>query len=289
VSEADARAAPGFAPTPGRPTFSAWVQVVRGAAYAVLLAWAVGEASMTLSTLLAESGGPPLMREPIALALALGAFATWRRFSPGAAHGRPYQGDFGHGLLLGSALGLAVAAAALVLADATGWAQARWGAGTAPFASALVALPLILVHGFWEELMLRGVAQRTAERALGAAWGPWGGIATGALAFALLQALQGYDGPVHIANSLLFGALAGHLARGKGGIVAAGALHGTWSWFDLSLAPVLADVAFVDGVQGGGGRDAYGSLALTLVAAVTLALLVWRARVSAAKAPAKPG
>ncbi len=232
---------------------------------AVALAYGAGELSHLLSFSLSEAGAPDFLREPINLAIAFAGLLIWQRLRQSQPATPPLWGSPTFGLGLGWIAGCTLPGLALlglVLLQA-GQFETR---GFATLAL-ITPMPFILVHAMAEEVVIRGIAQRTGHAALGA----FAGISVAALTFCALQVLQGYQSIWHIANSALFGALLGILALSRGGIWAAVAGHAGWTWLEttwISTAVTFEkDGSFLAGV----GPDSYGSPMFTGVLMLALA------------------
>ena len=242
----------------------AWIMVM---VYAWLAAYSAGEISHHLSFLIGESGGPDYFREPINLGLALLALWLWRGLSGDGAPLAPTLGSPTWGLGGGWIVGCVLPGLALVL-------MAALGAGIfSPTRVQLLALilpiPFILIHALAEEVIIRGIAQRSAQRL----YGPMAGIGLAALTFCILQATQGYGSVWHIVNSALFGAVLGFLALGRGGIWAAAAGHAGWTWLETSWIGDGVTFTKMPGFWAGFGPDSYGAPTFTVVLMFTLGLI----------------
>lgn len=245
-----------------------WLNVIRAILAAVIFGYVAGNVSTSLASYLVQIGGPPFLREPLNVALALLFLALWKRWQPAASYSAPKWGHVGIGLPLGLLVGMALPALAL-----WGLSQLELATFKAPQIEAvalLVPFIFLIAHGFAEEALVRVIGQRSGHYAFGAL----GGIGVSALCFCALQALQGYVSPVHILNSALFGACLGFLALGRGGIWAAIGAHAGWSWLETALLGQVGQIVKAPSWLAGAGADSYGSpiFSWVLIAALGLQL-----------------
>lgn len=251
-----------------------WPLLAFGCVYAVVVAFAIGQASGFIASESARVGGPERLREPVNVALALGAFWIWLRIAPKARTAKPGFGSPVHALADGLTLGIALPAIALGVLVMSGLAY--FEPESAPLDPWIVAagFGFLCLHSFAEETLMRGVAQRAGEAAFnGGVAGGWAGVLSGGVAFAALQILQGFPGPVFVLNGFLFGCVAGLLARGKGGILSATALHAAWAWLETIVLPRAGSFSVEPGFWGGGGPDSYGSGVFAVVLCAAIAAL----------------
>lgn len=226
---------------------------------ACIFAFFAGSVSQALAQTAVQMGGPSYLREPLNAGIALLCLLMWRKWRPTARLSSPKWGNAAIGLIMGLFVGVALPALALGLLFATGNAEI-----VAPSISAVaLGVPFIflIVHGFAEESLVRGIAQREGHNG----FGQMAGVGAGALAFCALQALQGYFGFWHCLNSALFGACLGFLALGPGGIWAAIGAHAGWSWLEIAVLGQTGQIIKTDAWFSGVGPDSYGSPAFTLV------------------------
>lgn len=242
----------------------------------VTLAYGAGELSHLLSFSLSEAGAPDFFREPINLALALLGFLIWQSLSQ-TSKSPPLWGSPAIGLGWGWVVGCALPGFALL---GLVFVQAgRFEARDFSVAALIIPVPFILIHALSEEVIIRGIAQRAGT----AAFGPLLGIGVAALAFCVLQTLQGYQSMWHIANSALFGAALGFLALGRGGIWGAVAGHAGWTWLETSWIGDAVTFQKDGSFLAGAGPDSYGSPVFTAVLIVILALMGVRRALQATK------
>lgn len=244
---------------------------------AIVVTYGAGELSHLASFWLVEAGAPDYFREPINLALGLVGLFIWQKLSQVPSTTPPLWGSPTIGLGWGWVVGCSLPGLALIglVLLAAGSFEAR----DVFLSTLLIPIPFILIHAMAEEIVIRGIAQRAGH----AAFGPLTGVILAALAFCILQALQGYNSFWHIANSALFGALLGCLALGRGGIWAAVAAHAGWTWLETSwigdAVTFLKDRSFLAGV----GPDSYGSPVFTLILVLTLTAISLSRALQAAK------
>lgn len=233
---------------------------------------AAGFASAELAGLLVTAGLQVPLREPLNLLMVLAVgWLAFSRLGPATAI---RLGQAGPGAMVGAVVALGVLLAAWGLLIATGAASSpRWiGDSTAPVALAAFALPWMVLHGLSEQYLVHRLAQDRAERWRGA----WAGILVAALVWTGVQALQGYVAPVLLVNSFLLGCLFGLVARGPGGVLAAGLAHGLWSWLETVVWRSLWQWQLEPGLGAVGDQDSYGTWALTLVLLAVLLVAVGR-------------
>lgn len=257
---------------PASPSFG-W-QVLLAVLIALGGTVAAGFASADLASLLVTAGLQVPLREPLNLLMVLGlGWLAFRTLGPPTAI---RLGQAGPGVMAGAAVALGVLLAAWGLLMATGAASSpRWvGDSTAPVALAVFALPWMVLHGLSEQYLVHRLAQDRAER-----WrGPWPGIFVAALVWTGVQLVQGYAAPVLLVNSFLLGCLFALLARGPGGVLAAGLAHGLWSWLETVVWRSLWQWQLDPGAGAVRDQDSYGTWALTLVLLAVLLVAVWRDR-----------
>lgn len=257
---------------PASPS-SGW-QVLLAVLVALAGTVAAGVASAELAGLLVSAGVQLPLREPLNLLMVLAVgWLAFRRLGPPTAI---RLGQVGPGVMAGALLALGVLLGAWGLLIATGAASSpRWiGDSTAPVALAVFALPWMVLHGLSEQYLVHRLAQDRAGRWRGA----WPGIVIAALVWTGVQALQGYVAPVLLVNSFLLGCLFGLVARGPGGVLAAGLAHGLWSWLETVVWRSLWQWNLEPGAGAVRDQDSYGTWALTLVLLAVLLLAVWRGR-----------
>lgn len=258
----------------GAPSPSTGRQVVLAALVALVGTVAAGLASAELAAWLVRAGVQVPLREPLNLVMVLGI--GWLAYRWLGMPQLIRLGRFAPGLMVGSGLALGILLAAWGLLIQTGAAASpRWvGDTTSPLALALFALPWMVLHGMSEQYLVHRLAQDRAER-----WrGPWPGIIVAALVWTGVQAMQGYVAPVLLVNSFLLGCLFGYVARGPGGVLAAGLAHGLWSWLETVVWRSLWTWQLEPGLGAVRDQDSYGTWALTLVLLALLLALVWRER-----------
>ena len=249
------------------------INCVTACGAASIFAYFAGNASQTLAQVGVQVGGPSYLREPLNAGIALLALLMWRKWRPAARYAAPKWGNVAIGLGLGLAVGIASPASALWLLVSTG--NAKIVAPSINPVALLVPFIFLIVHGFAEERLIRGFAQREGHND----FGPLVGIGVAALCFCGLQVLQGYFGVWHVMNSALFGACLGFLALGRGGIWAAIGAHAGWSWLEIAVLGQAGQIRKTDHWLAGVGPDSYGSpafsVALLLVCGAQLALHFW--------------
>ena len=125
----------------------------------------------------------------------------------------------------------------------------------------ILSLVFVLIHGAAEQLLINKIGQEVFAQKFGV----WGGILAAGIMFAALQALQGYDSPIYIINSLIFGALLGILAQ-VFGLMAAAIAHGVWTWAEIIVLPQILQYHLVPNFISGGGQDSYSSPIFAIVA-----------------------
>jgi membrane protease YdiL (CAAX protease family) len=245
-----------------------WLSVMRAFLAGVIFAFVAGSVSTNLATWLVSIGGPPFLREPLNLIMALLFLVLWSRWQPAAAYSPPKWGQAAIGLPLGLLVGIALPAVAL-------WSISSLGAATikAPQiepVALLVPFIFLIAHAFAEESLVRAIAQRTAHYA----FGDLAGVVISGLCFTALQALQGYLSAPHVINSFLFGACLGFLVLGRGGIWAAIGAHAGWSWLETSVLGQAGQIVKTGSWLGGVGADSYGSPIFSVVVLITLGLQI---------------
>lgn len=226
---------------------------------ACLFALFAGNASTSLAQFAVQSGGPPYMREPLNALIAGLLYLMWRRWRPTARLSSPKWGHVAIGLMLGTCLGVLLPGAAL-------WGLSLAGAATfkGPAISGialLVPFLFLIVHGFAEESLVRGIAQREAHHGFGAL----GGVGISSICFCVLQGFQGYVDIVNIVNGALFGACLGFLALGPGGIWSAIGAHAGWSWLEIAVLGQPGQIVKSASWLAGTGPDSYGSPMFTVI------------------------
>jgi membrane protease YdiL (CAAX protease family) len=243
------------------------LKALRAWGVAVILAFAIGEVSRGLAMTAMSVAHVPVMREPIAVLLALGGLALWNRVAPADRHARPFWGHMGWGLLAGIGLGLALPGLALAIMQLAGAAQISL---PKPFVWTMLGLPalFLVLHGFAEEIMMRAIAQRAGHYWLG----PLAGVVLAAFAFSALQWLQGYVDPTTLLNSWLFGLILGLVALSRAGIWGTIAAHAAWSWLELVVLGQPGQIVKAASFWAGAGPDSYGSPVFTCVLLVALCL-----------------
>jgi membrane protease YdiL (CAAX protease family) len=237
------------------------VTAALGACAGALLA---GNLSNAFAQLAVQLGGPSFLREPINAALALALLWAWQKWRPGALYSPPKWSQFIYAMPIGLCLGIALPGLALGVLFFAGAVTIKPPSGGA--LTLVVPLVFLLIHGLAEESLVRGIAQREGHNY----FGPLGGIALAAICFCALQTLQGYGGVWQVTNSLLFGAVLGFLALGKGGIWAAIGAHAGWTWLELGVLGGEGQIAKTTNWLAGSGHDSYGSPAFTLVLIVVV-------------------
>jgi membrane protease YdiL (CAAX protease family) len=233
---------------------------------ACLFALFAGNASSSLAQFLVQSGGPPYLREPLNAVIAGLLYVMWRRLRPGARFSPPKWGNIAIGLSVGLCLGVVLPGAALWLMTVAGAATVK--APTLETTTLLVPFLFLIMHGFAEESLVRGIAQREGHNG----FGPLGGVAVGAICFCALQAFQGYVDIWSVLNGALFGACLGFLALGPGGIWTAIGAHAGWSWLEIAVLGRAGQIVKADVWLAGSGPDSYGSPVFTLVLLCVLGL-----------------
>jgi membrane protease YdiL (CAAX protease family) len=226
---------------------------------ACLFALFAGSASASLAQFAVHSGGPPYMREPLNAVIAGLLYLMWRRWRPGARFSSPKWGHVAIGLALGTCVGMILPGTAL-------WWLSLAGAATvkAPAISGIALLVpylFLIVHGFAEESLVRGIAQREGHQGFGAL----GGVSISAICFCVLQGFQGYVDVYNVVNGALFGACLGFLALGAGGIWTAIGAHAGWSWLEIAVLGQAGQIVKGDKWLAGSGPDSYGSPAFTII------------------------
>lgn len=170
----------------------------------------------------------------------------------------------------GAAVGVAALAGAISPGPLTG----------SPLAPALFGLALVAIQSLSEEAFFRAWLQPL----LSVAWGGRAGLIVAAAIFAGLHVIAGAQSALAVANLFLGGVLFGLLAVRFGNLFAAAGAHFAWNWAEsgvlgLTDSPTgsLAHLGFRGAVLWNGGPDTMnGSLAMTLVLAVLVALAAWR-------------
>jgi hypothetical protein len=240
---------------------------------ALLGTYAAGLASQTVATLAIQAGLFVPLRDAVCLGLVLAVLFLWHR--SGRLVRAPTWGAPVPALLAACTVGLlplALAWGGMALAGAVQTEPVATGA----LAAAIAGLPFLLMHGLAEQTLVRRLAQGQVQ----ARFGALAGIAVGAAVWTGVQWLQGYGGPLEVLNSFLLAVLLGLVARGPGGVIAAGLAQGLWTWAEVVLLKsglgltVLADEA----PWAGSGSDTYGSVIFTLALLLTGAVLVRRDR-----------
>jgi membrane protease YdiL (CAAX protease family) len=245
-----------------------WLGVIRAFLAGVIFAYVAGNVSTNLAMWLVSIGGPPYLREPLNLIMALLYLALWSRWQPAAAYSPPKWGHIAIGLPLGILVGIALPAMALWSMSSLGVAAIQ-GPQIEPIAL-FVPFIFLIAHGFAEESLVRAIAQRNAHYALG----PLAGVAISGLCFMALQALQGYLSIPHVINSFLFGACLGFLVLGRGGIWGAIGAHAGWSWLETSVLGQAGQIVKTGSWLSGVGADSYGSPVFSVVLIITLGLQI---------------
>lgn len=256
-------------------------QVLLAALIALAGTVAAGVASAELAALLVSAGLQVPLREPLNLIIVLGVgWLAYRRMGPPQAI---RLGQVGPGVVMGAGVAVGVLLGAWGLLILTGAAAApRWvGDTTSPLVVAVFALPWMVLHGLSEQYLVHRLAQDRAERWRGA----WSGVIISALVWTGVQALQGYVAPVLLVNSFLLGCLFGLVARGPGGVLAAGLAHGLWSWLETVVWRSLWQWELEPGIGAVRDQDSYGTWALTLVLLAALLMVVWPDRQRQAPKP----
>jgi membrane protease YdiL (CAAX protease family) len=221
-------------------------------------------ASSSLAQFSVQSGGPDYMREPLNGLIAGLLYLMWWRWRPAARYSSPKWGQVGIGLGIGLTLGVMLPGAALGLMSIAGAVTLK-----APTVSGLtLAVPLLflIAHGFAEESLVRGIAQREGHDRFGAL----GGVALSAICFCALQGFQGYLDAWNVLNGALFGACLGFAALGPGGIWTAIGAHAGWSWLEIALLGQPGQIVKWQTWLVGSGPDSYGSPAFSIVLLVVL-------------------
>jgi membrane protease YdiL (CAAX protease family) len=226
---------------------------------ACIFAYFAGSASSSIAQTLVQFGGPNYLREPLNAGIALLCLMMWQKWRPAARYSSPKWGHVSIGLPVGMLVGIALPALALWFLASTGNANIV-GPTINPIALGVPVIFLI-VHGFAEESLVRGIAQREGHSFFGALIG----IGLAAICFCALQALQGYYGLWHLINSALFGACLGFLALGPGGIWTAIGAHAGWSWLEIAVLGQAGQITKSNAWLAGTGPDSYGSPAFSLV------------------------
>jgi membrane protease YdiL (CAAX protease family) len=239
--------------------FLTGANAIRAVAFAIGMAYLAGETSTAFATISVQKGGPGFLREPLNLCIAVAALLVWQKWSAISLYAKPKLGSVTPGIIGGLGLGLALPALALVIMVATGIAQFKL-VGADAFAL-LFPIPFLILHGFAEETMIRGVAQRMGQTL----FGPGGGILLAALAFSGLQFLQGYDSLWHVINSFLFASALGALALCRGGLIAAAVAHAAWTWLETIALGTCFTFEKLGGFWAGSGPDSYGSPIFSVV------------------------
>lgn len=253
---------------------SSGLQVLLAVPLALAGTLAAGDLSAELAGRLVSAGVQVPLREPLNLLMVL--VVGWLAFGSLGPPTVIRLGQAGPGVLVGAVMALGVLLGAWGLLIATGAASSpRWiGDSTTPVALAVFALPWMVLHGLSEQYLVHRLAQDRAERWRGA----WAGILVAALVWTVAQALQGYVAPVLLVNSFLLGCLFGLVARGPGGVLAAGLAHGLWSWLETVVWRSLWQWNLEPGAGAVRDQDSYGTWALTLVLLAVLLVAVWRER-----------
>jgi membrane protease YdiL (CAAX protease family) len=232
-----------------RPYFASATACL-GACAGALLA---GNLSQSIAAHGVYTGAASFLREPLNALIALLIYWAWRKWRPIGNLSAPAWGHLGVGLVSGLVLGIVLPAIALGMMAQLGLATIK-----APTLDPLLlAVPFLalIVHGLAEEILVRGIAQREGHTH----FGPWGGVAVGAICFATLQALQGYNAPIYLANSMFFGAVLGFFALGRGGIWSAVGAHAGWSWLETAVLGARGQIDKTSSWLAGVGPDSYGS------------------------------
>jgi membrane protease YdiL (CAAX protease family) len=244
-----------------------YMRVVVAVIVACLLGYGGGEASRIVSTQWVKVEGLQLAREPINLAFSLIVFWAWQISNQKSVQAPPNWGSSFYGLGMGWTLGVALPGAALLMMVWIG--VGHWSLLSSHNGAWLIPIPLFLIHALAEEVLVRGIAQRSAH----ASFGPMAGVVTAAAAFGILQALQGYAGVWYLVNSTLFGAILGYIALGRGGIWAAVAAHASWAWLETCWIGTASRFDKQGGFWAGMGPDSYGSPLFSGVLMVSLGLI----------------
>ncbi len=243
-----------------------YTAVVSAILAASIFALFAGSASQTFAQMSVQMGGPNFLREPINAGLAFLLLLMWRKWRPAARFSSPKWGQPVLGLATGLSVGVVLPGAVLWLLALSG--QAVIKAPAVPMIALAVPFIFLIMHGFAEESLVRGIAQREGQNSFGAL----AGVGIAALCFCVLQALQGYIGMWHVINSALFGACLGFLALGPGGIWAAIGAHAGWSWLEIAVLGGPRQIVKSGTWIAGAGPDSYGSPLFTLVLITTLAV-----------------
>ena len=233
---------------------------------ACIFALFAGNASQSLAQMLVQLGGPNFLREPINAGLAVLFLLIWRKWRPDLKFSSPKWGQIAFGLGLGLCLGVVLPGLALGLLSWSG--QVVIKAPSVPIIALVVPFIFLILHGFAEEGLVRGIAQREGHYRFGSL----AGVAIAALCFCTLQALQGYLGGWQILNGALFGGCLGFLALGAGGIWAAIGAHAGWSWLEIAVLGGPRQIVKADTWMAGSGADSYGSPVFTLVLIIALGM-----------------
>jgi membrane protease YdiL (CAAX protease family) len=225
-----------------------------------------GNASSSLAQFAVQSGGPPYLREPLNAVIAGLLYLMWRKWHPAARYSSPQWGHVAIGLTVGLVVGIALPGAALWVMSLIGVAMIK--APTIGGIALGVPFLFLVVHGFAEESLVRGIAQREGHNSFGAL----GGVGLAAVSFCLLQGFQGYFGVWHVINGALFGACLGFLALGAGGIWTAIGAHAGWSWLEIAVLGQPGQIVKTQSWLAGSGPDSYGSPAFSLVLLIVVAV-----------------
>jgi hypothetical protein len=243
---------------------------VRACVFAGVGTVAAGSASLFAVTNLRPILPDLPLRDVISLVIVvvLGlVFARGIRGGPLIGLGRPWPA-----VAAGVAAGLGPVALAWALLALVGAVAPSTATETSALVLAVVALPLLCLHGLAEQWLIQRVAQDTCEQ-----WrGPWAGLAAAGLVLAGIQAAQGYAHPVEVVNSCLLGVLFALIARGPAGLAGAAIAHGLWSWTASAGVMELIGHQVLPGLAGGTQFDPYGSPLFGLVLLVIVAAIVVR-------------
>jgi membrane protease YdiL (CAAX protease family) len=248
------------------PNLRLFFAILTAALAAIASALLAGNVSSALALVATSKGGPDFVREPINVVIALALLWGWRRWRRGALYSPPDWGNVAIGLALGLSVGIALPGIALAIMSGLG--VATLAPPTVPPVVLAVPFVFLILHGLAEESLVRGIAQREGHNL----FGPFSGIALAAISFGVLQALQGYNDLWQVINSVLFGAVLGFLALGRGGIWAASGAHAGWTWLEVAVLGGDNQIEKSAGFLAGSGRDSYGSPIFTLVLLMVLGL-----------------
>ena len=202
---------------------------------------------------------------------------------------RPWFKPYLRGLLVGLAM-FGTAVALLAALGHLALERPLGGLSSLPVAAALFIFLGWMVQGAAEELLTRGFLLPI----LGIRWGTVAGVLVSSLLFSLLHLANPNINAISILNLALFGLFAALYALYEGGLWGVFALHAIWNWAQGNLfgfavsgmeikSGTLLDLMEAGPDQMTGGLfGPEGGLVVTLVLGLSILLVGWVARRSAA-------